>query len=125
MTRRVGEVAEQQPAPAGPYSNAVRIGSMVATAGQTGLDPSGRSKDSFRAQAEQAFENVRACLESCGATMDDVISVRVFLTDFGYFGEMNEIFARYFSEPYPARTTVTVYLPGDMKVEVDALAVLE
>jgi enamine deaminase RidA (YjgF/YER057c/UK114 family) len=62
-------------------------------------------------QTTQALTNLLACLAACGATSEDVISVRVFLTEQGHFGEMNEAYREFFTDPYPARTTVYVGLP--------------
>ena len=124
--RREGRT-DEAPAPAGPYSQSVRVGRIVAAAGQGGSDPTtGRLiGDDVRLQTRQALANVRAALAASGASMDDVIRVGVFLVDVDDFAAMNEVYAEAFSVPPPARTTVYVGLPGGMKVEIDAIAVTE
>ena len=122
MSRIEGRI-EGGPAPAGPFSHSVRIGSLVAAAGQVGVTLDDRVLDGVGPQTRQALANVAAALAASGAGMDDVISVRVFLTDQGHFDEMNEAYREAFREPYPARTTVYVGLPPGFLVEIDALAV--
>ena len=122
MTRIEGRI-EGGPAPAGPYSHSVRIGSVVAAAGQVGTTPDDVVLDGVGAQTRQALANIAAALSASGAGMDDVISVRVFLTERDHFEEMNAAYREAFHEPYPARTTVYVGLPVGFLVEIDALAV--
>lgn len=117
---------DEAPAPAGPYSHAVRIGSFVHTAGQVGVDPVTRAaRDGIEAQTRQALENVRAALHAAGADMRDVLRVGVYLTDPQDFQAMNAVYREFFSEPYPARSTVYVGLNPGLLVEIDALAVLQ
>ena len=125
MTRRIEGRTPDAPAPAGPYSQAVRIGSTVACAGQAGFTPSGDLLEGVPAQTRQTLENLAAALASCGASLDDVAHVRVYLTDPAQFGDMNSVYESFFSAPYPARTTVYVTLPPGLLVEMDALAVSE
>lgn len=113
------------PRPAGPYSQSRRRGPVIACAGQAGIDPDGRLEEGFAAQFRRTLENLRATLEAAGGQMSDVVQVRVFLTDPTQFEEMNSIYGDYFSEPYPARTTVTAALPQGLLVEADLLAVTE
>jgi len=115
---------DQAPLPAGPYSQSVRIGDLVAAAGQVGILPDGTVVDGVGPQTRQALANVAKVLEASGASMDDVVTMRVFLTDTAQFGEMNEVYAEAFRAPYPARTTVYVGLPDGLLVEIDALAVV-
>src|SRR4249919_3358222 len=122
MSRIEGRI-EGGPAPAGPFSHSVRIGSLVAAAGQVGVTLDDRVLDGVGPQTRQALANVAAALAASGAGMDDVISVRVFLTDQGHFDAMNAAYREAFAEPYPARTTVYVGLPAGFLVEIDALAV--
>jgi 2-iminobutanoate/2-iminopropanoate deaminase len=126
MSRTEGRTAEA-PAPAGPYSQSVRIGSIVAAAGQGGADPTTGELvgPGVSEQSRQALANVAAVLAASGASLDDVIRVGVFLTDTDDFAAMNDVYRSVFSEPYPARTTVYVGLPDGMKVEVDAIAVVD
>jgi 2-iminobutanoate/2-iminopropanoate deaminase len=126
MSRTQGRTAEA-PAPAGPYSQSVRIGSIVAAAGQGGADPATGELvgPGVAEQARQALANIAAVLAACGASLDDVIRVGVFLTDTQDFAALNDVYRSVFSEPHPARTTVYVGLPDGMKVEVDAIAVVD
>jgi 2-iminobutanoate/2-iminopropanoate deaminase len=112
------------PPPSGPFSQSVRIGSVVAAAGQVGMTPDGTTLDGVGAQTRQALANVAKVLEASGASMDDVVTMRVFLTDTSQFDEMNKVYAEAFGVPYPARTTVYVGLPDPFLVEIDALAVV-
>lgn len=125
MPRQPG-VTDQAPAPVGPYSQSVRIGSLVHSAGQGADDPAtGRlAGDDIATQTRQCLENVRAVLAASGASMSDVVRVGVFLAHEEDFEGMNAAYREFFAEPYPARTTVYVGLPGDLRVEIDALAVV-
>ena len=124
MSRTEGRT-DAAPAPAGPYSQSVRIRAVVAAAGQVGSTPDGTVVDGVGPQTRQALANVAKVLEASGASMDDVISMRVFLTDPSQFDEMNQVYADAFRAPYPTRTTVYVGLPEGLLVEIDALAVVE
>jgi len=125
MRRRAGQT-DQAPPPAGAYSQSVRIGALVHTAGQGGQDPrTGVLAPDVAAQTRQCLRNVEAALAASGATLGDVIRCGVFLTDPEDFAAMNAVFEEVFEQPHPARTTVFVGLAGGMKVEIDALAVLE
>ena len=120
---RIAKVTADAPAPAGPYSQSVRIGTIVASAGQGGITPNGDIVSGVTGQTTQALQNIAAALKASGAGLDDVISVRVFLSRRSDFVDMNKAYASFFSEPYPARTTVYVGLPDGLLVEIDALAV--
>ena len=113
------------PPPPGPFSQCVRSGPMVFSAGQSGHTVDGTIAQGITEQTEQCLRNVLAVLASSGAVETDVVRVGVFLTDRAHFAAMNEVYARIFSQPYPARTTVYVGLPAGMLIEVDAVAVLE
>lgn len=108
----------------GPYSPAVGAGDFVFVAGQVPLDPDGKivgytPKD----QARKALENLRVTLEAAGLTLDDVVKTTIFLKDMDEFGAVNEVYAEFFTEPYPARSTVQVArLPKDLHVEIEAIA---
>jgi 2-iminobutanoate/2-iminopropanoate deaminase len=123
MTRIAGRSSDA-PEAAGPYSHSARIGAVVAAAGQVGATADGTVLDGVEAQTRQALANVLANLAANGATSDDVISVRVFLTQPSQFEAMNAVYAEFFTAPYPARTTVYVGLPEGLLVEIDALAVI-
>jgi 2-iminobutanoate/2-iminopropanoate deaminase len=118
---------ERAPKPIARFSQGVRKGSVLALAGQIGVDPAtGRPvSDELAAQTRQALLNLRAVLEAAGASFDDVVMVRVYLTDTSYFDSMNEVYNEFVSEPYPARTTIYCGLPEGLLVEIDALAVVD
>jgi 2-iminobutanoate/2-iminopropanoate deaminase len=121
--RRLGHT-DDAPAPAGPYSQATRVGAVVQSAGQVGRLPDGTLLEGVGPQTQQALRNVLAALASCGAHETDIISMRVYLTDPDQFDAMNEAYTQVLSAPYPSRTTVYVGLRGGALVEIDALAVL-
>ncbi len=125
MTSRQEGTTGAAPTPVGPYSQSVRIGTMIAVAGQVGRDPAtGLMADGVAAQTELTFRNIATVLETQGATLGDVLRVDVYLTTVDHFAEMNAVYAKWFDKPYPARTTVYVGLaPGDL-VEITVLAVV-
>ena len=88
------------------------------------MTPDGTLLDGVGPQTRQALANVAAVLEASGAGMDDVVTMRVFLTDTSQFVEMNEVYGQAFNPPFPARTTVYVGLPEGLLVEIDALAIV-
>ncbi len=119
---------ENAPAAVGPYSQAVRCGNLIYTAGQLGLDPqSGRLvAGGIEAQTRQALTNLQAVLEAAGATLSDVVKTTVFLQDIRDFGAMNRVYARFFPSSPPARSAVQVAaLPLGGLVEIEAVAVVE
>lgn len=116
---------EKAPAPVGPYSQAVVFGELVFSSGQIALDPATGQmvSDSIEAEAEQVFRNLAAVLEAAGSGMDRAVKVTVFLTDLADFGRVNEVYARVFGEPFPARSCFEVSaLPKGARVEVEAVA---
>lgn len=123
---KVAYSSPNAPAPAAKYSPAVRKGNMLQVSGQVGFDPSGKLVgESVDAQTRQAFANVNTLLAEAGASIDDVIMLRVYLTDPAHFAEMNAAFAEFVTEPFSARTTVFTGLAPGVLVEIDALAVLD
>ncbi len=113
------------PAAVGPYSQAIRIGDFVFTAGQVALDPtSGEMVGSdVAAQTEQVMSNLRAVLVAAGSDLSHVIKTTVFLQSMGDFAAMNAVYARHFPEPFPARSTVEVgALPKGGLVEIECIA---
>ena len=121
--------AFSRPLPAGfdaPLSLAVRKGPILALSGQIPVHPvTGELVGTaFAEQLTQVLDNVSSALALAGATLGDVVSMRVYLRDMTYFAEMNEIYARLVPSPYPARTTLIAPLPLGMLVEVEALAVV-
>lgn len=114
---------EGLPRPSSPYSPVVVSGENVFTAGQVGFDENGDLvPGAIQEQTRQALENVRTCLAAAGCTMADVVKVTAFLVDLGDFAAYNEVYAEFFTEPYPARTTVGVMLPDGLLVEIEAVA---
>ena len=118
----------EAPAAVGPYSQAVRAGSMVFCAGQIPLDPkSGQivSQD-VAEQTSRVLDNLTAVLKSERLTLSDVVKTTVFVTDLADFQTINEIYAKYFSTQPPARSTVQVAaLPKAARVEIEAIAVAD
>ncbi len=114
------------PAAIGTYSQAVRAGDTVYVSGQIGLDPASMQMvDGFEAQTVRVFDNLKAVAEAAGASLADAVKLNIYLTDLGNFAKVNEIMARYFAEPYPARAAVGVKeLPRGALVEADAVLVL-
>ncbi len=113
------------PKAAGPYSQAVASGDHVFLSGQTPIDPATGSlvDDDLAGQTQRCFDNLGAVLGAAGLTFDDVVKVNVYLTSMSDFGEMNEVYARQFEEPFPARTTVAVAaLPLGARVEIELVA---
>jgi 2-iminobutanoate/2-iminopropanoate deaminase len=115
------------PVPIGPYSQGiVTSGRLLFVSGQTPKDPrTGDMPKDFRAQAERCLDNVKAIIESAGASMANVVKVNAYLQDLGNFAVFNEVYTKYFSAPFPARTTVGAQLPGgSVQVEIDAIVSL-
>ena len=106
-----------------PYSPVVVSGDLVYTAGQVANNASGKVvSDDVEAQTRQALDNVRACLAAAGCGLEDVIKVNAFLTDLANFDVYNAVYREYFSEPFPARTTVGAALAPGLHVEIEVVA---
>ena len=114
------------PAPRGPYSPAVRAGGFIYIAGQVAVDPASNQPvdGDVQQQTRRVLTNVTQILEACGATLADVVKCQVYLIDAADFKPMNEVYAEFFGDAKPARTTVIVAaLPlASAKVEIDAVA---
>jgi len=111
----------------GPYSPALKVGNLLFLSGSIPLDPvSGQIvPGDITAQATRVMENIKALLAAAGADFSHVARATVFMIDLGEFAAMNEVYARYFVAPYPARSTVQVVkLPKDVRLEIDVIAVL-
>ncbi len=118
-------VAPGAATPRGPYSHAVRAGDFIYVSGQGPLDPATNSFQlgDVASETRLTLENVRRILRACGADMEDVVKCSVFLTDIKDFAAMNPVYAEFFGNIRPARTTVQAVLPGrDTKVEIDCVA---
>lgn len=122
------EIIETSLAPAaiGTYSQAVRVGDSIYLSGQIGLNPqSGTLEAGFEAQVVRVFENLKAVAEAAGVDLDHAVKLNLYLTDLANFAQVNEVMARYFQSPYPARAAVGVKeLPRGALVEADAILVV-
>jgi 2-iminobutanoate/2-iminopropanoate deaminase len=118
----------EAPKAIGPYSQAVRAGQFLFASGQIPLDPATGTvvEGDISAQTRRVMENLSAVLVSAGLSFAHVVRTTVFLADMGEFAAVNEVYGKYFSEPYPARATVQVArLPRDVRVEIDLIASYE
>ena len=125
MTERQVISTAGAPAAVGAYSQAIRAGDLVFSAGQLGLDPdTGEfSADDVAGQAEQALANLAAILEAAGSGLDRLVKVTVYLADIGDWPALNEVYGRVIPEPYPARSAFAVKdLPRGARVEIEAIA---
>ena len=111
----------------GPYSPALKVGNLLFLSGSIPLDPvSGQIvQGGIAEQTRRVMDNIKALLDAVGASFQHVARTTVFMVDLGEFAAMNEIYASYFTAPYPARSTVQVVkLPKDVRVEIDVIAVI-
>ena len=116
---------DRSPAAIGPYSQAVRSADLLFISGQIPLDPADGAlvPGGVREQTEQVLKNLVGVLSAAGLELGNVLKTTVYLTDMGSFAEMNEVYAKFFSAPYPARAAVEVAaLPKDARVEIEAVA---
>ena len=116
---------EKAPAAVGPYSQAVKVGNLLFTSGMIPIDPATNTlvEGGIEVQAERALENVKALLEASGTSLDKVIKTVVFIKNMDDFAKVNEIYAKYFTENFPARSCVEVArLPKDVLIEMEAIA---
>ena len=112
----------------GTYSQAVKVDNTVYISGQIPLDPASMEvvAGGIEAEITRVFDNLKAVAEAAGGSLADVVKLNIFLVDLGNFPTVNEIMARYFAEPYPARAAIGVAaLPKGVGVEMDAVLVLE
>lgn len=119
---------ENAPGAIGPYSQAVKAGNMVFLSGQIPIDTrTGEFVSSdISEQTDQVLRNLSAVLEAAGSSLDSVVKTTVFLADMNDFAEMNEVYAKFFSENEPARATVqAARLPKDARVEIDCIALVD
>jgi 2-iminobutanoate/2-iminopropanoate deaminase len=115
---------DEAPQAIGPYSQAMKSGGIIYTSGQIGLMPNGElAGNDVETQTHQVMKNLHYVLEAGGAKMTDVIKTTIFLADMDDFSAVNEIYARYFGDHKPARSTVEVSrLPKDVKIEIECIA---
>lgn len=110
----------------GPYSQAIEVNGMIYTSGMIPIDPSTGElvTGSVEAQAEQAISNLEALLATSGSSIEKAVKTVVFISNMDDFGKINEVYAKHFKEPYPARSCVQVArLPKDVAIEIEAVAV--
>jgi len=122
-------LTQHAPSPIGPYSQAITIEDrFIYTAGQIAIDPATNAliQGDIKAQTRQVIKNLEAILRAGGGSLKSVFKTTVFLKDMGEFAAMNEVYAEFFSESSPARSTVEVArLPRDVKVEIEAIALIQ
>lgn len=122
--RRLPVMTAKAPAAVGPYSQGIHAGAFVFVSGQIPLDAKGQPVPGGVAeQTEQCMRNIKEILLAAGLTMEHVMKVTVFMTDLGQFAAMNEVYAKHFIAPYPARAAVQVAaLPKGALIEIEAVA---
>jgi len=127
MKRKIIQT-DNAPAAVGPYSQAVRVGNLIYTAGQIPLNPADGTvvtadENPTTVQTEQVLKNLTAVIEAAGSSLKNVVKTTVFLQDMGDFAEMNAVYAQYFPKNPPARSAVEVAaLPLGVRVEIEAVA---
>ena len=117
---------DKAPAAIGPYSQAIQVNGFVFASGQIPIDPATGVfvEGGIQEQTRQALTNAQQILQTAGADLNHVIKTTVFLSDIANFGPMNEVYAQFFSEPFPARSAVAVKdLPKGALVEIEVIAV--
>jgi 2-iminobutanoate/2-iminopropanoate deaminase len=112
------------PIPRGPYSPAVRAGDFIYVSGQIPVDPATNQavKGDIKVETRQVLNNLKSILAGAGATMADVVKCSVFIASAGEFAAMNEVYAEFFGDDKPARSTVVCGFIADIKVEIDCVA---
>lgn len=127
MTREI-IITEKAPAPIGPYVQAIKLGEFVFASGQIPIDPATGDvvAGDIKAQTLQVIKNLEAILTAAGSSLNKVVKTTLFIKDMNEFAVINEVYAGYFSQNPPARSTVEVArLPKDVRIEIEAIAALE
>ena len=125
ITAYAGDQHTNAPGSIGPYSRTIEANEFLFVSGQGAADPDPREivSDDVREQTEQVFENIAVILDGAGVSLDDVVKAAIFLTDMDNYEAVNEVYAEYMNEPFPARSAVEVTdLPVDIEIEVIAVA---
>jgi 2-iminobutanoate/2-iminopropanoate deaminase len=119
-------VCDNAPRPIGPYSVAIKVGNLVFLSGQTGLDPMTNElvPGGIDVETRQVLTNLKNVLEAAGSSMEMVIKTTVFLRDMNDFTKMNSVYAEFFKDGFPARTTVQAVVPRGGAVEIELVAAL-
>lgn len=128
MNTKTAVSTDKAPAAIGTYSQAIKVGNTVYLSGQIPLIPETMEMvtESFTAQAERVFDNLKAVTEAAGSSLDQCVKLTILLSDLKYFAEVNAVMERYFTAPYPARAAYAVKaLPKDADIEVEAVMVLD
>jgi 2-iminobutanoate/2-iminopropanoate deaminase len=118
-------VTAQAPQPVGPYSQGIIEGDFIFVAGQGPINPQTGQRElgDVRSETKRVFENIRAILQAAGSSLDHVLKCNVYLRDINDFAAMNEVYATFFTTPFPARTTIQAgALPGGIAVEIEVIA---
>lgn len=124
MSNRSTISTPNAPAAIGTYSQAVKVGNTVYMSGQIPLDPATMElvTESFEAQAVRVFENLKAVANAAGGELNDIVKLTILLSDMDFFPQVNEIMARYFDEPYPARAAFAVKaIPKGADIEIEGV----
>jgi 2-iminobutanoate/2-iminopropanoate deaminase len=127
VSHRQAVTAPDAPAPAGPYSHAVRSGGLLFCSGQVPLDPATGTlvEGSVADQARQCLENLKTVCAQAGVQLSDAVRMAIYVTDISTFAQVNEAYGSYFDADPPARTTIGVAaLPGGAQIEIDAIVAL-
>jgi 2-iminobutanoate/2-iminopropanoate deaminase len=123
------EIVQTKNAPAaiGPYSQGIKIGTLVFTAGQIGVSPTTGElvQGGVTAETERALLNIGAVLEAAGSSLQNVVKTTVFLKDLQDFQQMNSVYEQFFGDSLPARSTVQAIVPKGANVEIEAIAAIE
>src|SRR5262245_10916450 len=122
---RKAVLTDKAPKPVGPYSQAILSDDFIFVAGQGPSDPATRvyTPADVKTETKRTFENMKAILEAAGSSLDKVVKCNVYLRDIKDFTAMNEVYATYFKEPFPARTTIQAgALPMGIAVEIECIA---
>ncbi|MCR5197072.1 MAG: RidA family protein [Pseudobutyrivibrio sp.] len=116
---------DKAPAAIGPYSQAIEVNGMVYTSGIIPVDPAtGEIPEGAAAQADRVFKSMTALLESAGSSMKNIVKTTVFIKNMEDFAAINEVYAKYFPEPFPARSCIEVArIPKDVLLEAEAIAI--
>ena len=125
MSKKIVITPKQSPAAVGPYNHAIRIGDLLFCAGQIPIEPASGNlvAGDIKAQTTRVLENVKAILEDQKLTFANVVKSTVFMTNLGEFAAMNEVYAEFFGDTWPTRTTVEAgFVAPGMKVEIDCIA---
>ena len=114
------------PKPIGPYSQAIKNGNMIFISGQIAIDPKNNDiiNGNIIDETEMVLNNLTHILEECNCTLDNVVKCSIFLSNMALFKSVNQVYSKYFKEPYPARETIEAKLPRNVNVEISAIAII-